>query len=473
MLLDIFKLLGSLVGFGIIIAVVFGFIGYRLRINKSGVHNDLSLKPSHIVYIVFAGVLSAMLYMFLVSYNIHQSASAYFKETSLLTFVAKRQSRPTDIESLKLWSNEKLVKAFADSDKQGWAARERDNFLNKLVVGNANNDSPIPNDHEMIKLLANAQRFGTYSDAPSMLVAMMVMKSNGLNCLGNEAIKADATSCINLLSNENTQLSYQQIMDYLEKAIVPDIWHSSLFGADAKVPNAKTIRYKLFAMSMMNDVQTLPNTQTGTKAATKAASDIVTKYVAYLEEKGDSAMEDVKIIEGLTKIMVESVQDHTRLLMMIWGPIQLFIIILFFCSSIICVERIFQFHNTEHGLMKFLKQEKERQLTKEDVTVEFKEVVYTPVNYILWALPTLGFIGTVTGISSAIADAYLVAENIDPIGQGEAIKWVTSLLGVAFDTTFVALVCSLPLMALASYIRSKEASSINTVFSAGTIMEAK
>ena len=82
------------------------------------------------------------------------------------------------------------------------------------------------------------------------------------------------------------------------------------------------------------------------------------------------------------------------------------------------------------------------------------------------ALPTLGFIGTVTGISAAISNAHKVAENIGPVAQGEAIEGVTTLLGVAFDTTFIALVCSLPLMAIIAAIRAREARAINVIVGA-------
>jgi biopolymer transport protein ExbB/TolQ len=55
------------------------------------------------------------------------------------------------------------------------------------------------------------------------------------------------------------------------------------------------------------------------------------------------------------------------------------------------------------------------------------------VRYVAWAVPSVGFIGTVIGIAAALNIAYKTASNEN------AIKEVTDLLGIAFDTTLVAL----------------------------------
>jgi biopolymer transport protein ExbB/TolQ len=60
------------------------------------------------------------------------------------------------------------------------------------------------------------------------------------------------------------------------------------------------------------------------------------------------------------------------------------------------------------------------------------------IRYIAWAIPSLGFIGTVRGISEALGQAHLAI-------HGE-IAGVTQSLGVAFNSTFVALIISIVLM---------------------------
>ncbi|MFA5494841.1 MAG: MotA/TolQ/ExbB proton channel family protein [Porticoccaceae bacterium] len=62
------------------------------------------------------------------------------------------------------------------------------------------------------------------------------------------------------------------------------------------------------------------------------------------------------------------------------------------------------------------------------------------VRYITWAVPSIGFIGTVRGIGDALTQAHRAV-----LGD---IAGVTESLGVAFNSTFIALVISIVLMFL-------------------------
>src|SRR6056297_1220796 len=62
------------------------------------------------------------------------------------------------------------------------------------------------------------------------------------------------------------------------------------------------------------------------------------------------------------------------------------------------------------------------------------------VRYIAWAIPSIGFIGTVRGIGEALGQAYKAVEG--------DIAGVTASLGVAFNSTFTALVISIVIMFL-------------------------
>jgi biopolymer transport protein ExbB/TolQ len=62
------------------------------------------------------------------------------------------------------------------------------------------------------------------------------------------------------------------------------------------------------------------------------------------------------------------------------------------------------------------------------------------VREIAWAIPSSGFLGTVRGIGDALGQAHQAVE-------GE-IAGVTQSLGVAFNSTFVALLISIFLMFL-------------------------
>ncbi len=68
---------------------------------------------------------------------------------------------------------------------------------------------------------------------------------------------------------------------------------------------------------------------------------------------------------------------------------------------------------------------------------------YTMVRVLIWAIPILGFIGTVLGISDAVSG---FSESLDQAQEIETLKasldTVTSGLALAFDTTLVALCMS-------------------------------
>ena len=69
---------------------------------------------------------------------------------------------------------------------------------------------------------------------------------------------------------------------------------------------------------------------------------------------------------------------------------------------------------------------------------ERMESELSTIRYIAWAIPSVGFIGTVRGIGAALTQA-----NRAMAGD---ITGVTESLGVAFNSTFIALVISIVLM---------------------------
>jgi hypothetical protein len=73
------------------------------------------------------------------------------------------------------------------------------------------------------------------------------------------------------------------------------------------------------------------------------------------------------------------------------------------------------------------------------------------IRFITWAIPILGFLGTVLGITSAIA-------HVTPEHLEKSLSGVTAGLAVAFDTTALALSLSIVLMLLASVVDRAERS---------------
>ncbi|NJL83057.1 MAG: flagellar motor protein MotA [Chloroflexaceae bacterium] len=75
------------------------------------------------------------------------------------------------------------------------------------------------------------------------------------------------------------------------------------------------------------------------------------------------------------------------------------------------------------------------------------ETAYALPRILVWAIPLLGFIGTVIGISQAVNGFSSFLEGAGEIDQiKEGIGVVTSGLATAFDTTFLALLLSVAVM---------------------------
>ena len=75
------------------------------------------------------------------------------------------------------------------------------------------------------------------------------------------------------------------------------------------------------------------------------------------------------------------------------------------------------------------------------------ESSYSVPRILVWAIPLLGFIGTVIGISGAVSGFSGFLENSGDVEQiKEGIGQVTSNLGLAFDTTLLALFLSVLVM---------------------------
>jgi biopolymer transport protein ExbB/TolQ len=82
---------------------------------------------------------------------------------------------------------------------------------------------------------------------------------------------------------------------------------------------------------------------------------------------------------------------------------------------------------------------------------------YSLLHGFVWAIPVLGFIGTVLGLSEAIGQFSGVLGATKDVSQiSNALKGVTAGLATAFDTTLVALVAALIVQLLITVMRKNE-----------------
>ncbi len=90
------------------------------------------------------------------------------------------------------------------------------------------------------------------------------------------------------------------------------------------------------------------------------------------------------------------------------------------------------------------------------------ELKYNVLRYIVWLIPTTGFIGTVVGIAMALS----AAGDLPALGDSAQVEaWfgrMTMSLGVAFNTTLLALILAAILMFLLHLAQGKEESALNS-----------
>lgn len=92
------------------------------------------------------------------------------------------------------------------------------------------------------------------------------------------------------------------------------------------------------------------------------------------------------------------------------------------------------------------------------------DLEYNLSRYITWALPTVGFIGTVWGLSRGLGG--IASSGLDPsdkAGFRHALTQTTADLSIAFNCTLIALVLSAALVLAMQIIQEREERSLNMI----------
>lgn len=104
-----------------------------------------------------------------------------------------------------------------------------------------------------------------------------------------------------------------------------------------------------------------------------------------------------------------------------------------------------------------------------DIDHDALESRFTLLRYLIWLIPTIGFLGTVMGIGLAIAG---FTGLLGHMGNGEGdfqtqlqpvLAAMAGELGVAFDTTVLALLLSAVIVALTSIVQSREEDLLTSI----------
>lgn len=89
------------------------------------------------------------------------------------------------------------------------------------------------------------------------------------------------------------------------------------------------------------------------------------------------------------------------------------------------------------------------------------DLKYNMIRYLVWLIPTLGFIGTVIGIAFALNEAGTMPKIQNTTEVQAWLKSLTNSLGLAFYTTLVALCLSAVLVFLMHITQGREETALN------------
>lgn len=100
--------------------------------------------------------------------------------------------------------------------------------------------------------------------------------------------------------------------------------------------------------------------------------------------------------------------------------------------------------------------------TQSDLDANRSAGSYSLLKVFLWAIPILGFIGTVMGLSTAVGSLSM-GDNTDPEALKMAINNLTGGLGVAFDTTLLGLILSILMSFPMAAVQKKEDETLTII----------
>lgn len=102
--------------------------------------------------------------------------------------------------------------------------------------------------------------------------------------------------------------------------------------------------------------------------------------------------------------------------------------------------------------------------SQSDIDATGVQSSYTVIKVFIWAIPILGFIGTVIGIGDSIGSFTGAMDSAQDVAKlKESLAGVTGGLATAFDTTLIALVMSLLVMFPSSSMQKAEEDLLNWV----------
>jgi len=168
-----------------------------------------------------------------------------------------------------------------------------------------------------------------------------------------------------------------------------------------------------------------------------------------IKRQKDSMLLDLlpdELSEDITQESVGRFVDHARQLPV--GPGESFLV-----NRVLRGLEHFRIRNSNPEVAEVLS-------SQSDIDANAVQSSYTILNVFIWAIPILGFVGTVIGISAAVSG---IDMSGDIANVKESLNNVTGGLATAFDTTLIALVMSMFVMFPTSSLQKAEEDMLNSV----------
>lgn len=164
------------------------------------------------------------------------------------------------------------------------------------------------------------------------------------------------------------------------------------------------------------------------------------------QEDGPDPGKRQRLVAYLSNQLIDGLQAPIRFSRSINGVIQFLTVLVFCALSLVCWRRRLLLGGEHAGGAESLieraggSSRSERLDGLQHLSEDVRKGVYRPLHFLVGTMPSLGFIGTILGMSRALtmADQLLGASD-----KQVAISRMTEQLGYAFDTTLVALVLAI------------------------------
>ncbi|MDO6684510.1 MULTISPECIES: MotA/TolQ/ExbB proton channel family protein [unclassified Agarivorans] len=427
-----------------------------------------------LVKLYLCGLAAAFIFVGLFFWVVVWKANSAYETASTIDYIFSRmdyERRPSDSEELKSFYD-MFASYFQAEEFEEDAAYDpsvananinaviiRERFLNSYIV-DPSPEIMVQNPHRMMEDVVSEKIFPVEAcQSTSGILLVLWAKGYGGAAFDEWNPLSDGSnqSCASLLSFENVPALAKcgvgehlgNVASHVRERIIPSLGDamSALLSGTFQVPSVEAI------------VTSAPE-----------ESNCGNLF------SSSSGQQKREIIDAQISVLRESVGVPMRMGAVVFGPIQVLLLTIFFSACIGLGERRrLVKSNSEKNLELLIKERWDLvNVPGESVDKVAFEIVFQkeledeagfPITFAQYVLGMIGFIGTVIGIAASLSDAGSVvrASSLGVAAQEEAISNVTGLLGVAFDTTLLALGTSAVVFYIHGYLRTTENSQLRRV----------